>query len=127
MAASEVSRAVTAAHSTASSLGLTADDAIDLHNSNKLALRLLPCDVLARVAPEAHNNAGFEIDLAARLAASGSPVAALDPRVAPRVHDRDGFSITLWTYYEPTAPQHLPPATYAHALERLHAGMRDLA
>ena len=50
MQASEVPRAVAAAMSTASALDLTVDDAIVLHDSNRLALRLLPCDVLARVA-----------------------------------------------------------------------------
>ncbi|MFE2282019.1 phosphotransferase enzyme family protein [Streptomyces sp. NPDC059454] len=126
MQTSEVPRAVTAAMSTASSLGLTVDDVIVLHDSNKLTLRLLPCDVLARVAPVAHQVARFEVDLAQRLAGTGSPVAALEPRVEPRVHERDGFVITLWTYYEPVAPREVPPADYAHALERLHAGMREL-
>jgi uncharacterized protein (DUF2384 family) len=42
-----------AAMSIASSLGLTAGHAIVLHDSNKLTVRLLPCDVLARVAPVA--------------------------------------------------------------------------
>ena len=126
MQASEVSRAVSAAISTASSLGLTADDAIVLNNSNKLALRLLPCDVLARVAPVAEQVAQFEVDLAQRLIESGCPMAALEPRVEPRVHERDGFVITLWTYYEPATPQEISPADYAHALERLHAGMRKL-
>ena len=64
MQASEVPRAVAAAKSTASSLGLTADEAIVLHDSNKLTLRLLPCDVLARVAPVAHQVAQFELKLA---------------------------------------------------------------
>lgn len=126
MQASEVSRAVAAAMSIASSRGLTADDAIVLHNSNKLSLRLLPCDVLARVAPIAHQVAQFEVDLAQRLAASGCPVAALDPRVEPRVYERDGFAVTLWTYYEPVTPREVSPADFAHALERLHAGMREL-
>ena len=126
MQASEVSRAVAAAMSTASSLGLTVDDAIVLHNSNKLTLRLLPCDVLARVAPVAHQVAQFEVDLAQRLAESGCPVAALDPRVEPRVYERDGFVVTLWTYYEPVTSREVSPADYANALERLHAGMRKL-
>ena len=52
MQASEVPRAMAAAISIASSLDLTADEAIVLHDSNKLTLRLLPCDVLARVAPD---------------------------------------------------------------------------
>jgi Ser/Thr protein kinase RdoA (MazF antagonist) len=126
MQASEFPRAVAAAMSTASSLGLTVEDTIVLHDSNALTVRLLPCDVLARVAPVAHQVARFEIELAQRLAESGSPVAALDPRVAPRVHERDGFVITLWTYYEPVPRQEIAPADYAKALERLHAGMRKL-
>jgi len=112
--------------SIASSLGLTVDDAIVLQDSNRLALRLLPCDVLARVAPVAHQVAQFEIELAQRLAGSGSPVAALEPRVEPRLYERDGFAITLWTYYEPASPREVSPAGYASALERLHAGMRKL-
>jgi aminoglycoside phosphotransferase (APT) family kinase protein len=126
MQASEVSRAVAAAMSTASALDLTVDDAIILHDSNKLALRLLPCDVLARVAPVAHQVAHFEVELAERLAETESPVGALEPRVEPRVHERDGFVVTLWTYYEPVTPREVSPADYADALERLHAGMRKL-
>jgi len=126
MEASEVSRAEAAAASIASSLGLPVDDAVLLHNSNKLALRLLPCDVLARVAPVSHQIAQFEIDLAQRLAETGSPVAALDPRVEPRVYERDGFDVTLWTYYESATPREVPPAAYADALGRLHAGMRKV-
>ncbi len=126
MKASEVPRAVAAGVSTAAALGLTVDDAVVLHDSNKLTLRLLPCDVLARVAPEAHQVAQFEIELAQRLAGSGSPVAALEPRVEPRVYERDGFVVTLWTYYEHAAPPEVSPAGYASALERLHAGMRKL-
>jgi Phosphotransferase enzyme family len=112
--------------SIASSLGLAADDAIVLQDSNKLTLRLLPGDVLARVAPVADQVAQFEIEVAQRLAVSGSPVAALEPRVEPRVYERDGFAVTLWTYYAPASPQEVSPASYASALERLHAGMRML-
>jgi hypothetical protein len=114
-----------AARSTASSLDLTVDDAIILNDSNKLTLRLLPCDVLARVAPLADQVAQFEVELAQRLAGSGCPVAALEPRVDPRVHERDGFTITLWTYYE-LAAREVPPADYASALKRLHAGLRTI-
>jgi aminoglycoside phosphotransferase (APT) family kinase protein len=126
MQASEVPRAVAAATSTASALHLTVDDAIVLHDSNKLALRLLPCDVLARVAPVAHQVAQFEVDLAQRLSETESPVAALEPRVEPRVYEHDGFVVTLWTYYEPLSPREVSPADYADALERLHAGMRTI-
>jgi hypothetical protein len=123
MEASEVSRAVAAATSIAEGLGMPAGDASVLHNSNKLAHRLLPCDVFARVAHAGHGLAQFEVELALRLAAAGSPVAALEPRAEPRGYERDGFEVTLWTYYEPGTPQVLA-AGYANALERLHAGMR---
>jgi len=126
MKASDVRRAVTAGVSTAAMLGLTVNDAIVLHDSNKLTVRLLPCDVLARVAPAADQVAEFEIELAQRLAGTGSPVAALEPRVEPRAYERDGFVVTLWTYYEPAAPREVSPAGYANALVRLHAGMRNL-
>jgi hypothetical protein len=123
---SEVTRAVASAMWTASAHGLTVDDAVVLQNSNKLAVRLRPCEVLARVAPLGQHVAQFEIDLAQRLAQTDCPVAALEPRVAPRPYERDGFVITLWTYYEPTTPGQVSPADYAKALERLHAGMRKL-
>ncbi|MEV7688947.1 phosphotransferase enzyme family protein [Streptomyces bungoensis] len=126
MQASQVPRAVAAAVATASSLGLAVDDPVVLHDSNKLTLRLLPCDVVARVAPVADQVARFELDLAQRLVASGCPVAAPEPRVEPRVHERDGFVVTLWTSYAAVPHREIAPAGYAGALHRLHAGMRTL-
>jgi len=126
MQASEVARALAAAGSTAASLGLTVGDTIVLRNSNRLTVRLLPCDVVARVAPVTQQVAQFEIELTQRLTESESPVGALEPRVRPRVHELDGFVVTLWTYYEPVSHQEIAPADYATALERLHAGMREL-
>jgi Phosphotransferase enzyme family len=123
---SETQRALAAAMSAASALDLIADDAVVLNDSNRLAVRLLPCDVLARVAPVAHQAAQFEVELAQRLAETGSPVAALESRVEPRVYERYGFVVTLWTYYSPVTRREVSPAGYANALERLHASMRTL-
>src|SRR5438552_3361383 len=76
----------------ASALGLRVDDADVVHNSNRIAVRLIPCDVLARVAPPAHRaSAQFELEVARRLAATDSSVAELEPRVEPRVYVRDAF------------------------------------
>jgi aminoglycoside phosphotransferase (APT) family kinase protein len=126
MQASEFPRAVAAARSTAAALDLTVDDAIVLQDSNRLVLRLMPCDVVARVAPIAYRaSAEFEVDLAQRLRETDSPVVGLESRVEPRVHVRDGFVTNLWTYYEP-APRKVPPAGYAYALGRLHAAMRQI-
>jgi hypothetical protein len=127
MQASEVARAVAAALSSADALDLMVDDAIVLQNSNRLVLRLLPCDVVARVANVVHQSgAAFEVELAQRLAKTESPIAALAPRVEPRVYIRDGFVVTLWAYYEPVSPREIAPAEYAHALKQLHVGMRQV-
>jgi len=122
---SDVTRAIAAATSVAASLDLPASDAVVLHNSDRLALRLTPCDVLARVARPVHTAAQFEVELAQRLAEVGCPVGSLEPRVDPLVYTRDGFEVTLWIYYEPATPG-VSPVDYARALERLHAGMRKV-
>lgn len=127
MKASDMPRAVAAAMSTATAFGLSADDAAVLHDSNRIAVRLLPCDVLARVAPVAHRaGAEFEVEVARRLAGADGPVAELEPRVEPRAHVRDGFAVTLWRHYDPVPPREIPPAAYARALVRLHAAMRRI-
>jgi hypothetical protein len=122
MQASDVGRAVGAAIEVASGLDLAAADARVLHNSNKLALRLLPCDVVARVAFAGLEAFQAELEIGRRLTEIEVPVASLEPRVEPRVYERYGFVVTLWTYYE-QARQKVSPADYAKALERLHAGM----
>ena len=122
MQAPDVVRAVDAAMEVASELDLAAADARVLHNSNKLALRMLPCDVFARVAFAGLEEFQAEVEIGRRLAELEGPVASLEPRVEPRIYERHGFAVTLWTYYE-HARQELSPADYAKALERLHAGM----
>src|SRR5579859_5548651 len=127
MEPSEVQRAIEAARSTASALGLRAADGVVVHNSNRIAVRLTPCDVLARVAPLAHQaGAEFEVEIGWRLAEAGCPVEKPEPRVEPRVYVRDGFAITLWTYYEAVPPQGIAPAEYAQTLERHHACIRQI-
>lgn len=130
MEESDVTRAKSAAVSVAASLGLAAEDAVVLHNSNKLALRVTPCDVVARVTHGGHEVAGLELARARQLAEAGCPVGAVDPRVDPLVYTRDGFEVTLWVYYKPTtSPVSPEDSDYAQALAQLHAGMRtvDLA
>ncbi len=137
MESSEVERASDAARNTAAALGLQVSDAIVVHNSDRIALRLLPCDVLVRIAP-ASWRAGMEFEavVAQRLTEIGSPVGELDPRVKHDVYVSDGFAMTFWTYYESVgdrrAQQHLGmttslgPADYARALAQLHADLRQV-
>ncbi|MFG2946329.1 phosphotransferase family protein [Streptomyces adustus] len=122
----ELCHAVEAGRAAASKLGLQVDDAVVVHNSDHVALRLVPCGVLARVAPMGHlTDSEFEVEVARRLVDVDAPVAELDPRVDPRVHVRDAFAISLWTYYEP-AESAIAPADYADALQQLHAALRRI-
>lgn len=73
-----------------------------------------------------HEVAALEVQLARRLSAMGSPVAALEARVEARVYERDGFAVTWWTYYEVVTPAQDSPAEYAAALHRLHADLRGV-
>ena len=124
--AAELPNAVAACKVVAAACGLRVDDAVVLNDSNRLAVHLQPCDVLARVAPRSRQNgAEFEIEVARRLAETGAPLATLDPRVEPRVYEHDDFAVTLWTYYEPVPPHDIAPDEYASALGQLHAAMRQ--
>jgi phosphotransferase family enzyme len=124
MEPAQVRRAVAAGSWVASALGLGVAGAVVVHNSNRVVVRLAPCDVLARVRPLAHQGADdLEVEVARRLADTGGPVAGLAPEVEPRVYARDGFAVTLWKYYEPVGSSDIAPAEYAQALVRLHAGL----
>ena len=126
MDAAERSPAVAACGAVAAACGLRVDDAAVLNDSNRLAVHLRPCDVLARVAPRSRQHgAEFEVEVARRLAETGAPLAMLDPRVEPRVYEQDDFAVTLWTYHEPVPPHDIAPHEYASALERMHAGLRQ--
>jgi hypothetical protein len=123
--ASEVERAVRATTDLASALNLAVDGARIVCNSNKLGLRLLPCDVFARVGYAGQEAFESEIEIAQRLAQYQSPVARLEARVEPRAYERDGFAVTLWRYYE-QSPDKVSAGDYAKTLQRLHAGMARL-
>jgi hypothetical protein len=78
--AADVARAIDAAISITVALGLPADDAIVLQSSNKLPLRLLPCDVL----PESHPW-GTSTERSRSSLLDGSPI----PRVLWRLWSRE--------------------------------------
>lgn len=120
-----VARATAAVSSLGRELDLPVDDAVVLQNSNRLALRLLPCDLFARTAQLGQDVAAFEVLIAQQLAAVSAPVVSLDARVEPRVYERDGFAVTFWTYYPQLADKGAP-RMYASALQRLHTAMRSI-
>lgn len=122
-----VARAVAAVESAAATLHLPTETVTVLHNSTKVALRLLPCAVFARVAPIGQAaQLALEIELAQRFADAGAPAVGLDPRVEPKVYELDGFAVTWWTFHDTPDQGQLSPRRYADALERLHAAMRRI-
>jgi len=124
---STIPRAVAAGVTTAQTAGLKVDDAIVLNDSNRLAVRLLPCDVLARIAAETHQAiAQFELEVAGQLARTGSPVAALASGAAPQVQVFDDFVVTLWAFYECIPSGDIAPPVYARAMRQMHEGMRQV-
>lgn len=120
-----VARSIAAASSLAQAVDLQVNDAVVIQNSNKLALRLLPCDTFARIAVVGEEVAAFEVQVAQSLAAVMGPTASLDPQVEPLVYERDGFAVTFWSYYRPVTDLG-SPTEYADALHRLHAAMRNI-
>lgn len=126
MLGSPVSAAVDAAIAAARALGLRADDAVILQDANRAALRLLPCDVLARVGAAAHREGmRRETAVVRQLAATGAPVAGLEPRGSWQVYEQDGFFVSFWTFFEPI-DEPLSPARQAASLHQLHAAFRSL-
>jgi hypothetical protein len=121
--AADIERGVAAASAIVGAAGLDVDDVVVLNDSNAVTVRLRPCDVVARIDHRGRGVAGFDVEVARRLAEVGAPVAALEPRVGPQPHERDGFVISFWTFYESGQPE---PAEIAAALGQLHAAMRAL-
>jgi hypothetical protein len=127
MEPSDVRRAVAAASAIASELGIHVEDTHVVHNSDRIAVRLLPGDILARVGPLTHlESFELEVEAARLLTETGNPVGELAPQGEPRVYQRDDFAISLWTYYESAASEAIAPAAYANALIQLHAGLRRI-
>jgi hypothetical protein len=63
----------------ASGLSLLVTDATVLQNSNKLALRLLPCKVVARVSFAGSEEFRAELEIGRRFAEVDAPALALSP------------------------------------------------
>lgn len=78
-----VSRAAETSMAIVLGLDLPVSDAIVLHDSNKLAFRLVPCDIVARVAHIGREVAALEVELAQRLGEGSSSETALQAPVFP--------------------------------------------
>lgn len=123
----QTQRATAASVSLAASLGLRVDRTVVLHESNRLVVRLLPCDIVARVSPNGWYSPKKEVELARRLAAeTNGLIAGLDHRVESIIFERDDFEIGMWTYFEPESSQEISPDDYSEILKRLHGALRQI-
>lgn len=121
-------RAVAAAISVAVEFDMVPDDAVVLSNSNRLVVRLVPCDVVARVSPQGWFSAAREVEIARHLADEAEvTIAGLHPSFEPIIHVCDGFDISMWRYFDAPDSSELQPADYAVSLERLHRSLRNVS
>lgn len=126
MEGSIVPAAIAASRRVAERHGLSVERTIVLQDSNRLTVRLAPCDVVVRIAPRSRRAAAArEVTVADALAPTGAPVAPLDARFEPHVHDEDDFVLTFWAYCPPDPTATLGAGEYADALASLHDGMRS--
>ncbi len=105
--------------------GVVAGDTVVLHDSNKLTLRVLPLDLVARVAHTGREVASLEVEVARRLVGAGAPVAPLPAEVDAGPHLVDGFTVTFWTHLTET-PQRAAPREVARAIGELHRELRTI-
>jgi hypothetical protein len=129
MEPAEVSRALTATISHAPELGLSVEDAIVLQNANRLAVRLVPCDVLLASAPWFGGTMNLQRSRSRwqgglRKPAARSPFSSLAWSLSS-MYVMASPSRT-WKYYEPMPAADTTSVEYAQALELLHAGMRQI-
>jgi hypothetical protein len=114
----------------AAAAGLQVDDAEVIHDSDRIAVRLLPADVLARVVHERRPTGpgaevpGFEVEVARAPGGGRVPDRHARSSGGASCPCARRLRVTFWTYYEPL-PGEIAPPEYAEALRRLHAGMRQ--
>ena len=120
--------AQTAAVKAALGRGLDVTRAEVLQDSNRVVLRLRPCDVVLRVHQGADkaDSLATELSIASQLGSAGAPVGTPLDRVPPEVVREGDFVMTFWTYYEPTGPRKLDPSEYARALVALHSALKTV-
>ncbi len=125
--AETTARALQAAIVVADRLGLGRLDAVILHNSHHVSIRLLALDVVARVAPadlpEAAVALRREIAVAQHLSPRAAPIVPPTDALPAGPHFWNGFGLTFWQYLDHVAADedngaHIAAA--ALALRRVH-------
>ncbi len=105
--AETTARALQVAIAVADRLGLGRLDAVILRNSHHVSIRLLPLDVVARVAPADQPEAAAalrrEIAIAQHLSARAAPTVRPTDELPAGPHFWNGFGLTFWQYLDHVA------------------------
>lgn len=124
------SRVAEAAVRLAHRLGIGRVNAVILHESRRISIRLLPLNVVARAVSihdrEATRRLSRESDVARHLAKCAAPVVGPAAELPAGPHIQDDFALTLWEFVEHVAADdenagHVMLAT--EALHRLHQAL----
>ena len=85
-----------------------------LQDSNRVVLRILPADAVARIhVADRANELLAEIDLAQRLRRLAAPIGLADPRFELRPSTSEGCAMTFWRHYAQVPQQTIAADAYA--------------
>jgi hypothetical protein len=122
--------AIQAALGVGGELGIAAEGATILKDSNNTIVKLVPAAVVAKVGTSHFRDAKLEslereLAVATHLADSGAPVVRPTREVAPGPHHWRNVTLTLWQYAEPFQGAALGPTEVAAALSAVHEALID--
>jgi Ser/Thr protein kinase RdoA (MazF antagonist) len=109
----------------AGQLGLRAEHAVLLQETNNTVVWLRPEPVIAKVAtrPDAKSDVRLEHAIASELAALRSDIAAPLPGSFPVVHLETSFVVTFWQRLDEDAHATVAPDELALSLRKLHLAL----
>jgi Ser/Thr protein kinase RdoA (MazF antagonist) len=111
----------------ASKLGLDADEALLLQETNNTVVWLRPHPIIAKVGTRADSadRLIFEHGVASALAAVGAPVAPPLTNVMPLKDVESGFMVTLWSRLDHDPDGSISGHELGKSLHRLHEGLSE--
>ncbi len=122
--------AIEAALGVAGELGIGAEGATTLKDSNNTIVKLVPAPIVAKVGTSHFRDARLEslereLAVATHLADSGAPVVRPTREVAPGPHHWRDLTLTLWQYAEPLQGAALRPRELAAVVSAVHEALID--
>jgi hypothetical protein len=129
-AAKRQKQAIAAASEVANRLGIEADEAHVIKDSNNTIVHLAPAPLVAKVGTstlraDTLQTLGKELDVAIYLTERGAPIVPPANDVPPGPHLSDGLTITLWCYVEANPSLEVSSETLGDMLSAFHRAFAD--